>query len=129
VLPPETREVIQRAAINRHALENIRALSHDRGDALVHKVIAAYVDDTPGHLRTLRHAIVGVDPARLRKVAHSLKSSSANVGAEALAQMCKEMESLGRTDTTEGAAVILTDMEQEFQAVRHSLSAILEKEN
>jgi HPt (histidine-containing phosphotransfer) domain-containing protein len=50
------------------------------------------------------------------------------VGAEALAQMCKEMEHLGRTDTTEGASGILTDMEQEFQAVRHSLSAILEKE-
>ena len=44
------------------------------------------------------------------------------------AQMCKEMETLGRADTTEGAAVILIDMEQEFQAVRHSLSAILEKE-
>ncbi len=129
VLPPETREVIQRVAINRHALENIRALSRDRGDALVHKVIAAYVDDTPGHLLTLRHAIAGLDPGKLRKVAHSLKSSSANVGAEALAQLCKDMETLGRTDTTEGAAVILTDMEQEFQAVRHSLSAILEKEN
>jgi len=38
------------------------------------------------------------------------------------------METLGRTETTDGAAIILTDMEQEFQAVRHSLSAILEKE-
>ena len=129
VLPRNTREVIQRVVINRHALENIRALSNDRGNALVHKVIAAYVDDTPGHLRTLRNAITGIDPGKLRKVAHSLKSSSANVGAETLAQMCKEMETLGRTDTTDGAAVILTDMEQEFQAVRHSLSAILEKEN
>ena len=129
VLPKETREVIQRVVINRHALENIRALSNDRGNALVHRVIAAYVDDTPGHLRTLRQAITGIDPGKLRKVAHSLKSSSANVGAETLAQMCKEMETLGRTDTTDGAAVILTDMEQEFQAVRHSLSAILEKEN
>ena len=64
----------------------------------------------------------------MRKVAHSLKSSSANVGAESLAQMCKEMESLGRAETTDGAAVILIDMEQEFKAVRHSLSAILEKE-
>jgi HPt (histidine-containing phosphotransfer) domain-containing protein len=50
------------------------------------------------------------------------------VGAEALAALCKEMEHLGRADTTEGAEAILTDMEQEFQAVRHSLTAILEKE-
>ena len=127
-LPLETREVIQRDVINRQALDNIRALSADRGNALVQKVVAAYVDDTPAHFKKLRGAIAGLDAGNLRKVAHSLKSSSANVGAETLAQMCKEMETLGRTDTTEGAAVILTDMEREFQAVRHSLSAILEKE-
>ena len=128
VLPQETREQIARDVINMHALDNIRALSADRGSALVQRVIAAYVDDTPQHLRTLRQAIAGLDAGNLRKVAHSLKSSSANVGAETLAQMCKDMESLGRADSTEGASGILTDMEHEFQAVRHSLSAILEKE-
>jgi CheY-like chemotaxis protein/HPt (histidine-containing phosphotransfer) domain-containing protein len=127
-LPPETVEVIQREVINRVALDNIRALSQERGDALVQKVIAAYVDDTPQHLQTLRQAIAGLDTGSVRKVAHSLKSASANIGAQKLAQLCKEMEHLGRADTTEGAACILTDMEQEFQAVRHSLSAILEKE-
>jgi CheY-like chemotaxis protein len=127
-LAPEPREPVRRDVINLHALDNIRALSSERGAALVQRVITAYVDDTPQHLRTLRQAIAGLDTGNLRKVAHSLKSSSANVGAETLAQMCKEMEHLGRNDSTEGASGILTDMEQEFQAVRHSLSAILEKE-
>lgn len=127
-LPPESVEVIQRDVINLAALDNIRALSRDGGDALVQKVIAAYVDDVPQHLRTLRQAIEIEDPTSVRKVAHSLKSASANVGAQKLAQLCKEMEHLGRAETTEGAAGILTDMEQEFQAVRHSLTAILEKE-
>jgi len=127
-LPPESVEVIQRDVINRVALDKIRALSRERGDALVQKVIAAYVDDTPQQLRTLRSAIDGLDTGIVRRVAHTLKSASANVGAEALAALCKEMEHLGRADTTEGADAILTDMEQEFQAVRHSLTAILEKE-
>ncbi|RJG16604.1 hybrid sensor histidine kinase/response regulator [Massilia cavernae] len=119
---------VERDVINRHALENIRALSEDRGDALVQKVVTAFVDDTPRHLQALGRAIAAHDASKLRKTAHSLKSSSANVGAETLAQMCKEMETLGRTDTTKGATCILTGMELEFQAVRHSLSAILEKE-
>jgi signal transduction histidine kinase/DNA-binding response OmpR family regulator/HPt (histidine-containing phosphotransfer) domain-containing protein len=127
-LPPESIEVIQRDVINRVALDKIRALSRERGDALVQKVIAAYVDDTPQQLRTLRSAIDGLDAGNVRRIAHTLKSASANVGAEALAALCKEMEHLGRADTTEGAEAILTDMEQEFQAVRHSLTAILEKE-
>ena len=118
-----------RDVINRHALENIRALSSDRGGALVQKVVEAFVDDTPQQLQALRRAIAAFDASNLRKTAHSLKSSSANVGAETLAQLCKEMETLGRTETTEGASSILTDMEHEFQAVRNSLSAILEKEH
>jgi signal transduction histidine kinase/DNA-binding response OmpR family regulator/HPt (histidine-containing phosphotransfer) domain-containing protein len=128
-LPPESVEVIHREVINRTALDNIRALSADGGDALVQRVIAAYVDDTPQHLQTLRRAIAGEDALCVRKVAHSLKSASANVGAQKLAQLCKELEHLGRAETTEGASGLLTDMEQEFQAVRHSLTALLvEKE-
>ena len=125
---PDAPAIDANDAINRHALDNIRALSRDSGDALVQKVIMAYVDDTPLQLQTLRSAIAALDPARLRKVAHSLKSASANVGADSLAQMCREMERLGRTDTTEGASSILRDMEHEFQAVRDSLSALMEKE-
>ncbi|MES2741882.1 MAG: response regulator [Pseudomonadota bacterium] len=117
-----------RNVINRHALDNIRALSASGGEALVQRVIHAYVDDTPQHLRTLRDAIATLNPNTLRSTAHSLKSSSANVGAETLAQLCKEMEALGRSASTEGATGILSHMEQEFQAVRHSLSAIIEKE-
>ena len=92
------------------------------------RVVSAYVDDTPQHLVALRQAIAGLDALGVRKVAHSLKSASANVGADTFARLCKQLEQLGRDETTEGASGILTDMEQEFQAVRHSLSAILEKE-
>jgi CheY-like chemotaxis protein/HPt (histidine-containing phosphotransfer) domain-containing protein len=128
-LPPESVEVIQREVINRAALDAIRALSQTGGDALVQKVVAAYVDDTPQHLQKLRRAIAVEDAAGVRKVAHSLKSASANVGAQKFAQLCKEMEHLGRAETTEGADVLLTDMEHEFLAVRESLTALLvEKE-
>ena len=127
-LPEEAREVIHRDVINTAALEKIRALSRDGGDALVQKVINAYVGDVPQHLRMLRQAIGATDAGTVKRVAHSLKSASANVGAEALAGLCKDLEHLGRADTVEGADTLLADMEHEFQAVRHSLTAMLEKE-
>ncbi|HBI71552.1 MAG TPA: hybrid sensor histidine kinase/response regulator, partial [Massilia sp.] len=98
------------------------------GDVLVQKVINAYVGDVPQHLRTLRQAVGGHDAGTVRRIAHRLKSASANVGAEALAGLCKDLEQLGRADTVEGADALLTDMEHAFQAVRHSLNAMLEKE-
>jgi len=114
--------------INRQALDNIRALSASNGDALLERVLQAYLDDTPSHLRALQQAIATGNTVQLRKAAHSLKSSSANVGATALAQHSKEMEQLGRNDTTAGAAPLLAEMERSFQAVRQALGAILEKE-
>jgi two-component system sensor histidine kinase/response regulator len=125
-LPAEAREVIQRDVINAKALENIRALSQQGGNALVQKVIRAYVGDAPQHLRTLRQAVGGQDADTVRRVAHSLKSASANVGAETLARLCKDLEQMGRNASVSGAATLLTDMEEEFQTVRQSLNAMLE---
>ena len=114
--------------INRQALDNIRALSASHGNALLERVLQAYLDDTPSHLRALQQAIATGNTVQLRKAAHSLKSSSANVGATALAQHSKDMEQLGRNDTTAGAAPLLAEMERSFQAVRQALGALLEKE-
>ena len=91
-------------------------------------MIHAYVDDTPQQLRALHQAIGALNPGHLRKSAHSLKSSSANVGAETLAQLCKELETLGRAGSTDGAATLLDQLENEFAAVRLSFSTILEQE-
>ncbi|TWI70179.1 signal transduction histidine kinase [Pseudoduganella lurida] len=114
--------------VNRAALEAIRALSADRGEALLQRVISAFVDDTPNHLNSLRDAIAASNTVTIRKAAHSLKSSSANVGAQTLARLCRDMEQLGRNDTTGGAAVLLTTMEREFHAVKGTLSALSVKE-
>jgi signal transduction histidine kinase/DNA-binding response OmpR family regulator/HPt (histidine-containing phosphotransfer) domain-containing protein len=114
--------------IHQQALDNIRALSPTNGEALLERVLQAFLSDTPAHLHTIRLAIASDNPAQLRKAAHSLKSSSANVGAHALAQRCKEVEQLGRNNTTAGAAALLADMERSFQAARQALGALLEKE-
>jgi signal transduction histidine kinase/DNA-binding response OmpR family regulator/HPt (histidine-containing phosphotransfer) domain-containing protein len=114
--------------INAQALQNIRALSATNGDALLERVLQAYLKDTPPHLQALRQALAAGDTEQLRKTAHSLKSSSANVGALTLSQRCKDLEQLGRTNTTAGAAELLADMEHSFQAVRQALGALLEKE-
>ena len=84
--------------------------------------------DTPQHLRSLSEAIAAGNAATMRKAAHTLKSSSANVGADTLAQLCKDLEQLGRNDTTSGAPALLTAMEREFSAVRGTLSAMFVKE-
>ncbi|WP_338758669.1 response regulator [Massilia sp. METH4] len=124
--PPAARDFD--GSINRHALDAIRALNADKGELLLQRVLHAFIDDTPRHLASLREAIAASNAGSLRKLAHSLKSSSANVGADTLAQLSKDMEQLGRNDTTSGAADLLATMEREFSAVRDTLSSMFAKE-
>jgi CheY-like chemotaxis protein len=124
--PPAPR--LAGGAINRHALDAIRALSADKGEILLQRVLHAFIDDTPRRLASLRDAIAAADAGSLRKVAHSLKSSSANIGADTLAQLSKDMEQLGRNDIDNGAAVLLSTMEREYTAIRATLSSQFAKE-
>jgi CheY-like chemotaxis protein len=127
--PPPVQPPLQdEHIINLQALDHIRALSPANGDALLERVLNAFLTDTPAHLHTIRQAIATGDAGQLRKSAHSLKSSAANVGADALARYSKELEQLGRNATTAGAAVLLADMDRSFQAARQALGAMLEKE-
>ena len=117
------------AELNLQALDNIRALSGTGGEVLLEKVINAFTGDTPRQLASLRVAIAEQDTEAMRRVAHSLKSGSANVGADALALQCKEMEKLGRAGSTDGAARLLHSMDQQFLAVRDALGRLLVKEH
>ena len=118
---------VLKSDVNSDALDHIRAI--DNGDTLLQKVIHAYLDDTPQQLSTLRHAIAARNSVSLLQAAHRLKSGSANIGAERLARLCRELESTGRNNQFDDALYVLADMDQEFQSVRDWLSAILETEN
>jgi len=129
VPPPAPAQAPPDDPLNRAALEKIRALSRDAGDVLVQKVINAYMGDTPRHLHGLRQAVNARDAGNVRRIAHGLKSASANIGAARLAVLCRDLEQLGRNGNVDGAASLLADMEREFQSVRQSLHALLEKES
>jgi HPt (histidine-containing phosphotransfer) domain-containing protein len=75
----------------------------------------------------MQAAAAARDADALRKAAHGVKSSSANVGAEHLSRLCKDLEMLGREGTTDGAADLLAQVASEFDRVAGSLKAQLER--
>jgi HPt (histidine-containing phosphotransfer) domain-containing protein len=113
--------------INPRALDAIRQLPGPNGALLVHKVVAAYLADTSPRFAQLRAAVEAGDAEALRKAAHALKSSSANVGAEKLAALCKELEMIGRKGTVDGAKTLLEDVESGFPCVLAALQVIINR--
>ncbi len=107
------------------ALKQIRALQRPGGPNILQKVIASYLKDSSQLLDTIRSAIAQNDPPILHRAAHSLKSTSATVGATSLASLCKELEALGRAQTTDNADVFLSAIEKEYIQVQRALHAEL----
>ncbi|MEM1182511.1 MAG: response regulator [Acidobacteriota bacterium] len=77
-------------------LEALRQLDHGTDTALATQVIDLFLDTVPSQVDELRRAVTDGDRHRWRRLAHSLKNSSSTLGAEALAESCKELEDLGR---------------------------------
>ena len=70
----------------------------------------------------MRDAVASEDAETLERSAHSLKSSSATLGALELAELCKELEQIGREAATDRAAEVFASLEMEFDRVRRALS-------
>ena len=92
----------------------------------MNKVIGAYLADTPPRVAQLRAAANAGDAEALRQAAHALKSSSANVGAEQMAALCKEIETLGRRGGGDGVRSLVARVEAEVARVIGALAAQIE---
>lgn len=68
------------------------------GDEL-RALVTAYLTDGDARLKALREAADRNDPAEVGKLAHSLKSASANLGAQPLAAEAKGVEQDARSGT------------------------------
>ncbi len=95
--------------------------------SMMQNIIEIYLADSHRLVQELRRAFESQEPDALGVAAHTLKSSSANLGANVLAGLCGEAERLTRSGSTLGTGVIVGRMEEEFIKVEHALRAYLEK--
>ena len=111
------------ASVDPTALRRLAATRRGGGSELVARVVDTYLDSSQKLLSAMRDATAAGDPAGFAAAAHTLKSSSAQVGAMGLSSLCKELETLGREDSCEGASELLDGITAEYESVREGLAA------
>ena len=85
-------------------------------------IIGVFLEDTPPLIRQLQDASVAADLEKLRALAHSLKSASANVGAIALSVAARRIEHDARAGTLERPAVAVALLIAEYARARLALA-------
>jgi signal transduction histidine kinase/CheY-like chemotaxis protein/HPt (histidine-containing phosphotransfer) domain-containing protein len=94
-----------------------------QSDAFVTRVVDKYLSSSAELLAALRDGVAASDPEAARAAAHTLKSSSAQIGAVRLSALCKELEALGRSGSMEGVAELFDEIAGEHESTCERLAA------
>ena len=119
--PPEQLAVRSPPVLNNSILDELREVLGGEVD----KIIAVYLEDTPRLIAQLERAALGNDPIALRVAAHTLKSSSANVGAITLSDAARTLEEGARDGSLEKPETLVARIVTEFAQVRSALQSKL----
>ena len=112
-----------RGVLDEAALDNIRKLQRPNKPDILHRVVGLYLRSAPELLDAMHTGVAEANGEALRMAAHSLKSSSANVGAARLAGLCRELEEMGRSHQFGRATEALAEVMASFEQVRLALGA------
>lgn len=108
--------------IDRKALDKL--LETIGGEAqFLQELIDTFLEDAPGMLQEMVDAAQEKDSERLRLVSHSLKTNSAQFGATALFELCREIELQAKegqlaTSKIEAARAEFEGVSQELRNLR-----------
>jgi HPt (histidine-containing phosphotransfer) domain-containing protein len=124
LLPPHE------ATIDWSILETLRAYRKAGDPDPRIRLINIFLGISPNLLKTMHSALQTADSESLAKAAHSLKSSSLNMGAMALGELCASLEKIGKSGTTAETGDLFARAELEYAAVEAAFTTLVsENEN
>jgi two-component system sensor histidine kinase/response regulator len=111
-------------AIDPRVLDEFRGVWLGAGaNVFVTKLIDEYLVESISRIATLKDAVARADAPALRLATHGLKGASSTVGANGLADICEELETLARNATLDGSPALVIALDDEYERVRQALHA------
>ena len=108
-------------------MAELRALDPDGKAQLVKRVLATYQASLTKLVAQLQLARGEGAWDQVSRVAHTLKSSSASIGALALSALCAEIERLLRAGDSNGALPLIDQFQAEVQRVDGAVRQTLQQ--
>ena len=106
-----------------------QALEMAGGDKeFVKELFRLFVDDCPQKLQEIKGAIDRKDFSKIAEIAHTLKSSSGNLGITAMYKLCLEIEKQAKEKRLENMEDLYVSLKREYERFRQFVSEF-EKRN
>ncbi len=119
-------EDVNQTAISAHTLRDIRGLSGDNGTLTI-EVIRSYLTNALELIKIIQTSAQMGDLLALQQSTHTLKSTSAMLGALYLSECCQELEKIARMGNLDNIASKVRQLEAEYDRVKASLQTELQQ--
>jgi len=113
--------------LNRRRLDEIREIQLPGRPSLLTRVVQLFAEESLVLLSQLENAIERGQAEEVRSAAHKFKSVSGNLGADALAAWCLELEQRGQEGRLDDCAEILDEMRDEYARASTALASELNR--
>ena len=106
-------------------LRNVIEMMGSHDPELLSRLVGQFIKDAGICVEAIQRAVDADQAGGMAKEAHGLKGISRNIGAVRLAEICSQIEELGKSRNLEGIESQLVSLQQEFARVTHILEAEL----
>ena len=103
-------------------IERLRGL---RQGTLLPQLLRAYRQQATDLLQTMETAVTAADLPAVRSAAHTLKSASMSMGANAMGELCARVEAKALIRLDQGLTKLLVELRSCYTAMLPALEALL----
>jgi len=121
--PASSGEPEEEPIIDRSALINLKKLQQPGSPDVLVQFVDLFIHDLPSKLLEIQEAVDRHDPRKLSKAAHSLKGSSASLGAKRIVKISAQLEARGKAADWTDVSVLHSDLITEAAAAQKALEA------
>ena len=107
--------------IDPQTIASLRALNPEDGGQFLREVTEIFASDTPQRIADLESSLAAGDIAKFTRTAHTIKGSSANLGANLLRAAAEKLEQMARETGLNGVAPLIAEIKAEFTRAQAEL--------
>lgn len=116
---------LENTVINPKAIDVIKGLQRPGKDDLLTKVVNIYFDKTPEAIEQMSEALSSKDYPAIAACAHSLKSSSAYLGADTLSIVCRKIEAAVKDENYSELPALVEATKSHYENVSTELGGMV----
>jgi len=113
------------SSINQTVILELRQLEMPGQPSIIRELVTVFIQTTTERLGVLNNSISNKNFDLLKRTAHTLKSSSATLGAEKMSQICLQIESSSTSGNLEAVSGLLNHLLREFETAKHELIRLI----